>query len=466
MANLEDVIKESHRARLFPVLAETSKEGRATSILLTCVANVSEFGRVMLGSLGQRVGSRAQIAAYTEVSFPMGRGEKAARPDGLIVLRIGSRTWTALVEAKVGAADLDQGQVETYCEVARRYGVDAVLTLSNQFASLPTHHPLPLSAAARRRVEIYHWSWMNVLTQATLLIDGEGVADTDQAFILAEFVRFLTHPSTGVKGFDRMPPAWPDLVAKAQAGAPISAGDEAVREVVGAWHQEVRDLSLILSRQLTAEVHPAVPRAQRGDAEARIKADAERLKAESCLCASLLVPDAAAPIEIRADLRGRSVVVSMKVRAPEDRKSNKARLGWLLRQIEASEPDGIHLRLHFMGRAPSRQSTLAEARVDPEAVAGGRDAPELVSMEILLVRDLAARFAQRNKFISELEAAVPNFYERVGQHLKSWQARAPKLREERAEPESVSVEALAEAGEAGEEEGRGPTDGWLVPVQE
>ncbi|WP_349370876.1 hypothetical protein [Salinarimonas sp.] len=465
MADLDSVIKESHRARLFPVLAETSKEGRATSILLACLASVSEFGRVMLGSLGQRVGSRAQIAAYTEVSFPMGRGEKAARPDGLLVLRIGSRTWTALVEAKVGAADLDATQVETYCEVARRYGLDAVVTLSNQFAALPAHHPVALSTAARRKVAVYHWSWMNVLTQATLLIDGEGVADTDQAFVLSELVRFLAHPSTGVKGFDRMPPAWPDLVAKAQAGAPISAGDESVREVVGAWHQEVRDLSLILSRQLTTEVHPAIPRAHRGDPEARVKADAERLTAEHCLGASLLVPDAAAPIEIRADLRGRSLLVSMKVRAPEDRKSNKARLGWLLRQIEASEADGLHVRLHYIGRAPSRQASLAEARVDAEEIAGGRDAPELVSMEILLVRDLAARFAQRNKFVSELEAAVPSFYERVGQHLKGWQPRAPKLREERAEPESVSVASLAEASEGGEEEG-GPSDGWLVPVQE
>ncbi|MGP9819759.1 hypothetical protein ACTZWW_07070 [Salinarimonas sp. NSM] len=466
MGDLESVLKESHRARLFPVLAETSKEGRATSILLACLVSVHEFGRVMMASLGQRVGSRAQIAAYTEVSFPMGHGETAARPDGILVLRVGSRRWTALVEAKVGAADLSPAQVELYCEVARRYGIDAVVTLSNEFAALPSHHPVALPPAALKRVELYHWSWMNVLTHATLLIDGEDVADTDQAFILAELVRFLAHPSTGVKGFDRMPASWPDICSKAQAGAPMSPGTEAVRETVGAWHQEVRDLSLILSRQLTTEVEPVVPRTQRADAQARLKADAERLCQEHCLAASLRVPDAAAPIEIRADLRARAIVVSMRVRAPEDRRSNRARLGWLLKQLETNEPDGLHVRLHYIGRAPSRQASLAEARADAEEIAGGRDAPELVSMEILLVRDLAARFAQRNKFISELEAAVPSFYERVGQHLKGWQPRAPRLREDRAEPESVSVEALAEASEGDGGEDGGPADGWLVPVQE
>ncbi|MGJ3263576.1 MAG: hypothetical protein ACFE0R_10120 [Salinarimonas sp.] len=66
------------------------------------------------------------------------------------------------------------------------------------------------------------------------------------------------------------------------------------------------------------------------------------------------------------------------------------------------------------------------------------------------------------KFISELEAAVPSFYERVGQHLKGWQPRAPRLREDRAEAESVSVEALAEALEENDDSGAG----WLVPVEE
>ena len=40
MIKLPDAVKQGETARLFPVLADTSKEGRATSILLSCMAKV------------------------------------------------------------------------------------------------------------------------------------------------------------------------------------------------------------------------------------------------------------------------------------------------------------------------------------------------------------------------------------------------------------------------------------------
>jgi hypothetical protein len=69
------------------------------------------------------------------------------------------------------------------------------------------------------------------------------------------------------------------------------------------------------------------------------------------------------------------------------------------------------------------------------------------SFEVLLVRDIGARFAQRRNFIAELESAIPQFYEQVGQHLKAWQASAPKLPEAKVEPSSVNTEAMRDAAE-------------------
>ena len=40
MIKLPDSVKQGETARLFPVLADTSKEGLATSILLSCMAKV------------------------------------------------------------------------------------------------------------------------------------------------------------------------------------------------------------------------------------------------------------------------------------------------------------------------------------------------------------------------------------------------------------------------------------------
>lgn len=64
------------------------------------------------------------------------------------------------------------------------------------------------------------------------------------------------------------------------------------------------------------------------------------------------------------------------------------------------------------------------------------------SFEVLLVKDLSARFAQRRNFVVDVEKALPDFYEQVAQHLKAWQAKAPKLPAAKAEPENVDIGAL------------------------
>jgi hypothetical protein len=72
------------------------------------------------------------------------------------------------------------------------------------------------------------------------------------------------------------------------------------------------------------------------------------------------------------------------------------------------------------------------------------DRPESVatSFEVLLVRELGARFAQRKNFVADVQSAVPDFYDHVGQHLKAWQPPAPPLPQEKAQPSDVAPEAL------------------------
>ena len=170
---------------------------------------------------------------------------------------------------------------------------------------------------------------MHILTEATLLLTNDDVADHDK--YINEMVRFLTHQSAGVKGFDQMPRREP-MFTSAQAGAAPSPNTPQTRETVGAWHQVIRDLSLTMSRQLGVEVSPKIPREHLKDLEARAKADAIELCEEQCLSATLAVPDAAAPIEIRADIRARSLTVPGN--APQKRKIRQ--LNWLLRQLTLS----------------------------------------------------------------------------------------------------------------------------------
>jgi hypothetical protein len=439
MVEKNDLLISGERARLFPVLADTSKEGRTLSILLACFETVDGFGKSLLADLGIKVGARTQIQTYTEVVLKKG-GDKSLRPDGLIVLKSGNTTWTALVEAKVGNSDLNTEQLESYLEIAKLNGIDALITISNQFAPLPTHHPVQLSATSLKKATVAHWSWMYLLTHATLQLGNEDITDREQRVILNEMVRFLLHPSAGVKGFDQMPASWTDLTNAVQAGGSISAKSDAAQEVVGAWYQETRDLSLVLSRQLGQDVSVRVSRAHLRDPALRMKNDLHVLVSEHCLRSEFDVPNTASSIEVCADIRKRSVFASMRLAAPGDRKSTKARLSWLLKQLQKSKPEGIHVRLFWPGRGSFTQHALTALREKPELA--DEAAKVVSSFEVVFARDLGSRFAQRKNFIVDMEQAMSDFYEQVGQHLKAWQPQAPKIKEDRAEPSDVSTEAL------------------------
>ncbi|WP_255247176.1 hypothetical protein [Sphingopyxis sp. GW247-27LB] len=172
----------------------------------------------LLGGLGVRIGPRGKIDTFTEVEFKKTPGEEKNRPDGLVIMRTGRSVWTALVEAKVGNANLTNDQIEAYLTLAKANNIDAVITLSNQFTPLPTHHPLSISPILTRKVDLFHWSWGHVITQAQLLRDQEEVEDREQLILLSELQRFLLHPSSGVKEFDQLPTALSELCANVAAG--------------------------------------------------------------------------------------------------------------------------------------------------------------------------------------------------------------------------------------------------------
>lgn len=448
MSKLPECIERAERARLFPILAETSKEGRTLSIFLATLASVRELRDNLLAALGQRLGSTAKLRTYTEVEFKCAKGEtNLGRPDGLLVLDIWGRRWTSLVEAKVGKSEISQDQLERYLELARRNRIDAVITISNQFSVVPQHHPLRINMAKYKGVQLFHFSWMHILTEADLLTVNRDVDDDDQAYILSEFLRFISHESAGVQGFTQMPAAWPDVVAKVQVAGTLQRTVD-VAAVAEAWIQESRDLCLILSRQLKRLVCQRLSKTALADPEVRFQEDVAGLCADQCLNTVLIVPDAAAPVEVRVDLQRRSVLVSMKLKAPTDRVSSKARLNWLLRQIPVAAHGNIHVRCYWPYAPHPTHFRLQELREDPGKIEEGKGKLKVAGFEVLLVADLGRRFEQRKTFLDELEKAVPAFYETVGQHLRVWQAQAPKIAEERAQPADVSPAAISENTEA------------------
>ena len=80
-------------------------------------------------------------------------------------------------------------------------------------------------------------------------------------------------------------------------------------------------------------VRTAVSRAEKANPTSKFDSDLKRLKKDRALSISLDLPDASYPLVIDVRISRGTINQSVYIRAPGDRKSNKARLNWLLRQM-------------------------------------------------------------------------------------------------------------------------------------
>ena len=269
-------LKQGEAARLFPILADNSKEGRATSILLSCMAKVDEFALSQIKTLGIRTGKRTKLECFTEVVFA-DSAYKNKRPDGLLVVNTGAQKKYYLVEAKIGNAVLNGDQIESYVKICKEQKLDGVITISNQYSASPEIHPLEAVRKIKIKIPVYHWSWMSLLTTVDLMVANEDIEDQDQMLLMNELRRFLSHESTGVRSFDRMPKEWADINKIFSNKGSISAKSDVAVRVVEAWQQEAKDLCLVLSRLTNTIVSEKLQVRHLKDPTTRTKADIKTL---------------------------------------------------------------------------------------------------------------------------------------------------------------------------------------------
>ena len=426
MTDLPAFLKQGESARFFPVLATTSKEGRATSILLSCLSKVDEFSASQIKTLGLRSGKRTQVECFTEVVFSE-TSQKNKRPDGLIVVKTGVQTKYFLVEAKIGNAELSTEQIESYVRICKEHKLDGVITISNHFTSRADIHPLESVRKIKIKVPVFHWSWMSLLTTVDLMVSNQEIEDQDQMLIMNELRRFLSHESTGVKGFDKMPPEWGEINKIFANKGSISPKSEIAEKVIDAWQQEAKDLCLILSRLTNTVVVEKLPIAHTKDPSARSKAGIKTLVDQHCLVANFEIPNAASPIELVADIGQRSIYVGMTINAPLDKKSSKARLNWLLRQLKGMNLDNCYIRSNWPGSSAATVHLASDLIETPDLIAEGKEHLAVSSFMAFGSYRLGGRFTQLTNFISDLESKAPEFYARIGQNLSQWKKPAPKI---------------------------------------
>lgn len=424
MTALPGFLKCGDTARLIPVLADTNREQRIASIFLSLLPQIPSLAHQVLSTVGLRVGKRTKIDTFTEVVLK--ESDNAInRPDGLIIVSTGQKNWSALVEAKIGTARLDEDQVQRYLEMARANGLDAVITISNEFVARADHSPVSVPKTLLRKVDLFHWSWTWIATQCEILAYRGAVEDAEQAFLLDEIRRFFDHPSTGIQRFTQMGKSWRDLNQAVTNDATLKKTSQEVEEGVACWFEEERDLCLQLSRHVGQPVETVIERKLRDDPTARLKYGINNLVADRSLTSAFRIPDSAGDIEVKADLALRTVSASMRIKAPQDRKSTKARVNWLLRMLKEDDAR-ILILAHWPGRAPATDAALSLLREDPEALQSDNGDATPHAFEVRLVERLGKRFAGSRTFIEDVERIVPAFYDLVGQHLRAWQPPPPK----------------------------------------
>ncbi len=428
-----DYLASGEPARLIPTLADTNKEQRTTSIFLAAVMAVPKFGKKVLDTVNVRTGKTTKIEAYTEVTFPHQKTKSGFRPDGLLIVRTGKSEWRALFEAKSSNAQLSRDQLQSYLDIAKEFNIDALITISNQLAVLPDHHPLLTQVRLPKNVNLFHWSWTYLLTEATLLVAADNFDDPEQRYILSEVARYLKHPNSGVTRFDRMNGEWKELVSSVQNRVPLNLNSPTVQNSIASWHQEQRDVCLLMSRRVGQSVELKLSRKHAASMDERFLADCKRLIADHALIFAIDVPNSASTISVTADVARRNITCSMMLNAPGDRKSTRARVNWLTRQLKETHTDRVFVRGHWGGRTPPAQVTLAGLIENADCLGGDSIGKAVKTFEVLMTKDLGADFGRTTKFITQLEAFVPQFYHDVGQNLRSWKPAPPKIQDNNSE---------------------------------
>lgn len=427
-------------ARLIPtsgIKGVDEQEKRATSALLSVMMAVPEFSRVLLKKAGASAG---ELKTYIEPEFTLESGQKI-RPDGALIVRRGSTVWKAFVEVKTGTNDLRADQIEAYLDLARSLGVNAVITISNQLASAVETLPVAVDRKKTKKVGLFHWSWVEILTEAVVQREHRGIKDPDQAWILAELIAYLKHPQSGAMQFQDMGSHWVTVREAAREGM-LRATDIGVGEVVSKWDQFIQYLCLHLASDLGVEVTQVLSKQERDDPASRRQALVRQLVHTKSLSGTIRVKNAVNPITLTAALDARTTTASIDVDAPSEGRP-LTRVNWLVRQLKDA-PERSLIACKFAGSREGNSSRLVELRTNPATLllADKQRAPR--AFTISFMKEMGTkRSGVSGSFIGEATELLLSFYRNVVQGLRLYSSPAPKLPQVRdaldssSQPENV-----------------------------
>ncbi|MBZ0167949.1 MAG: hypothetical protein K8F29_00730, partial [Kofleriaceae bacterium] len=438
-----------HEVRLFPsvhVSSEREAELRATASLLATMRAVSEFGRAIVKLAG---GPAGRLYCFTEVPFQLGKGIGQApedlRPDGILAVERGKTRWDALVEVKVGTADLEQDQVDRYHRLAKLEEFQALITVSNQPAQADGSPPPSVKVDGRRNIHIpvVHFSWERLLSEAQVLSRKKEVSDPDQKWMLDEWIRYIEDPNSRIIVAPDLGLKWGDVLSAARTSA-LSPSSPELQDVARSWVGYLRKAALRLRAKLGVEVEVRMSKSERDNSElqARNAVNAQ----EGILTGVLRVPDAAGDITIKVILPSQSVQYILQVAAPTEGRQ-ATRVNWLSRQLREDRlPTGelavtadwtIRGLITTVGARDFLEDTNRLC-LDKTGASVPRDANPR-SFQVVWTRALSkSRGRSSAPVLKGISDGLEEFYHGVVQDIVPFVPKAPRLDTKKPEGEAAS----------------------------
>jgi hypothetical protein len=419
---------EFTHARLIPVSGIDSAveaETRATSAFLAVLAIVRPMSKALLDPLGASRAANATVETFIECGFDY-EGRRI-RPDGLISVAHGTKApWRALVEVKTADNRLDADQLNAYWEIARLEKMQAVITISNEIPTVSGVHPTPgLRVRANSPVQIHHFSWARILSEAITQMAHRGVEDVEQGWILNELIRYLKHPASGALQFRDMGPSWVEVREAARNGTVSRKGDGTI-DVVNRWDQLLQSAALKLGADIGYEVRVVLPNGRKLDATRRSADLAAGLASNGVLDGALRVPDAIADIVISADVKAQLLTASVDVEVPSDRGS-RARVTWLVTQLGDAPERTILENWPRNARAAVASATLAATREDRMILLADGKEPLRIRVVLRAPMGVGRKAGAKSAgFVDTVLALLDEFYELIVQNIATWQPAAPR----------------------------------------
>ncbi|MCK4548344.1 MAG: hypothetical protein KAW17_12985 [Candidatus Eisenbacteria sp.] len=346
-----------------------------------------------------------------------------------------------MVEVKVGRANLDPEQIDKYHRLARQEGAGALITVSNQPALPDGRPPVSLDGRRLRSIPVVHFSWERLLSEAQLLSRKKEVSDSDQKWMLDEWIRYVDDPESRIVVPPDLGSQWTEILKAARTGALDQSGSELL-DVARFWMGYLRKAALRLRAKLGVEVEIRLSRKEKRDSQLHLERLIANARANGALSGVLRIPGAAGDIQIDLFLHSRSVRYGLEVAAPTEGRQ-ATRVKWLSRQLRRLDlPSDLVVIAEWTARGLLTSAPATQFVADPPMLLVDRNGaalPKDVNPKRFQVQWttnlLVGRGRSSAPVLEGISKGLEDFYLRVVEGLVPFVPRAPRLVTKDVQPE-------------------------------